>query len=171
MTDPEGAMEEVQRYAVKDHELIEIPKGGVLAPTDDMTEVVFSRAYDALQAKMDRLEKESDDNFQGYEEVKALLQAKLAEAEQKIIDDVTDHEMQINTLVRERETNRDRITALEAALRSIAEHPHCAYNDGANDSYMIGVVDGHRCASNIATQALATGGETPKSSSSPCGHL
>lgn len=48
----------------------------------------------------------------------ADLKAKLAAAEQKIVEDVTDYEMQINTLVRERETYRNRITALEEALRT-----------------------------------------------------
>lgn len=51
-----------------------------------------------------------------------------------------------------------RVDALEAALREIAEHPHCQY--ATNEAkhvpryYNIGVADGHRCAANIARVAL-----------------
>ena len=61
---------------------------------------------------------------------------------------------------------RDRITRLEAALKEIAEHPHCNYHaegfckDIDVDSkqervlYELGCSDGHRCAAEIARKAL-----------------
>lgn len=92
-----------------------------------------------------------------YENGKTVLQqvesltAKLAEAEQE-----RDANFKLYQGYWKRcQEAESRLTALEEALRSIAEHPHCAYNDGANDSYMIGVADGHRCAANVAKQALA----------------
>jgi len=52
-----------------------------------------------------------------------------------------------------------RIASLEAALRSIAEHPHCHWNDpycgnAANVSCDDRDVYGHRCAAEIAKRAL-----------------
>jgi hypothetical protein len=49
----------------------------------------------------------------------------------------------------------------EAALKRIAEHPHNAYPEGPHPhwsdldrQYAVGVADGHRCAANVASEAL-----------------
>ena len=44
----------------------------------------------------------------------------------------------------------------EEALRKIAYHPHCEYDHPSNGTgqYAIGVADGHRCAADIAREAL-----------------
>lgn len=39
------------RYAVKDDELIEVPSGGVLAPTDGYSEMVMACDYDNARAE------------------------------------------------------------------------------------------------------------------------
>jgi hypothetical protein len=54
------------------------------------------------------------------------------------------------------------IASLENALREIATHPHCSYDDPGitnqpGRQYQIGCVDGHRCAAEVARRAL---GET-----------
>ena len=60
----------------------------------------------------------------------------------------------------------DRISRLEAALKEIAEHPHCNYHaegfckDIDVDSkqervlYELGCSDGHKCAAEISRKAL-----------------
>ena len=48
--------------------------------------------------------------------------------------------------------------AAEALLAEIAEHPHCIYERGSQ--YDIGVVDGHRCAAQIAKRVRAAVGKT-----------
>lgn len=61
-----------------------------------------------------------------------------------------------------------RLAKLEAALKNIAEHPHCDYASGfvtsqtpSSESYGIGVADGHRCAANRARAALAAAPPAP----------
>lgn len=56
----------------------------------------------------------------------------------------------------------ERLARAEAALKRIAEHPHCAYErEGAfnrlpvDRQYEIGIADGHRCAASEARAALA----------------
>lgn len=51
-----------------------------------------------------------------------------------------------------------RLKASEAALHAIADHEHCIYQGGEN-SYNMGVVDGHRCAAKVAKGALEPPGE------------
>jgi hypothetical protein len=52
-----------------------------------------------------------------------------------------------------------RCAALMAALKEIAESPHCAYdfnkNPNQSGEYNTGVVDGHRCAAAIARAAIS----------------
>ena len=48
---------------------------------------------------------------------------------------------------------RKRIKELEAALRGIANSPHCSYENNPGE-YGTGVADGHRCAANMARKAL-----------------
>lgn len=48
---------------------------------------------------------------------------------------------------------RERLARAEAALKAIAESPHCEYSGHSDDplaSYGHGVVDGHRCAAKTA---------------------
>ena len=56
-------------------------------------------------------------------------------------------------IARLREANR----ALLGALEDIANHPHSSYSSVSQ--YDIGVVDGHRCAANIARAAIAKAGK------------
>lgn len=56
----------------------------------------------------------------------------------------------------------ERLARAEAALKQIAEHPHCSYEARVHSlptrpdrQYEIGVADGHRCAAEIARVALA----------------
>jgi hypothetical protein len=48
----------------------------------------------------------------------------------------------------------------EEALRKIAYHPHCNYENCGPSMYGIGVADGHRCAANIAREALCADRES-----------
>lgn len=48
------------------------------------------------------------------------------------------------------------VAQFEAALKEIAEHPHCSYAN-ASGEYGRGAVDGHRCAAKIARKALKVG--------------
>ncbi len=52
---------------------------------------------------------------------------------------------------------KKQVEQLRAALRSIADHPHNSYETrSASDlQYSTGVTDGHRCAAQIARDALA----------------
>lgn len=55
-------------------------------------------------------------------------------------------------------TDRDR---LAASLRRIANSPHCHYDQNEASPYGTGVADGHRCAAQIARDALASCAGTP----------
>ena len=52
---------------------------------------------------------------------------------------------------------QDRVKELENALEEIASSPHCSYENNPGE-YGTGVADGHRCAANMARQALEGGG-------------
>lgn len=63
------------------------------------------------------------------------------------------------------DADREVIVGLREALTAVRDHPHCSYdhpsNQGGSHGYSTGVVDGHRCAANVARAALAKveGGE------------
>lgn len=62
----------------------------------------------------------------------------------------------IADMMRQRLEDQAEIARLRAALESIADSPHCQYeNSKDGTSYGVGVADGHRCAATTARAALA----------------
>jgi hypothetical protein len=54
-------MSEVKRYCVPEHEVMDIPDGGILARIDGYIEMIAASDYDALASECDMLARLVDD--------------------------------------------------------------------------------------------------------------
>lgn len=109
---------------------------------------------DALIADLAACEKERDlERLNGdvISEIRAELKKRYGE-ECTFFDDAVHHVLA--KLEARAKTAEALIARLVGALEQIRDHPHCRYDPVCNPPYETGVVDGHRCAANMARAIL-----------------
>lgn len=120
-------------------------------------------AIDYLYELLTRSASLAEDNAAFHRGVDAAKEAIRTEVDPSLNEDVHFYAaMFINSIARKCGLDRPAHAGdapLRAALEAIRDSPHCSYESyhGGNTglSYATGVVDGHRCAANIARDALA----------------